>query len=111
MPENVESPLRHSLDVIDAMRRRTQLFGWVVVVVALAAYGHLAWVQRSHNVERILNASVLALTTLIAWVSFAVILIMMRMTRRILRAVELAVRDLPPPEGGAELAREPARPI
>jgi len=110
MPENVESPLRRSLDVIDAMRRRTQCLGWVVVAVALAAYGHLAWVQRSHDVERILNASVLALTALIAWVSFAVILIMMRMTRRILRAVELAGREIPSPEG-AELARKPARPI
>jgi len=95
MPEHEESPLRHSLDAIDALRRRTQLLGWVIVVVALTAYGRLAWIQRTHDVERILNASVLALTTLIAWVSFAVILIMMKMTRRILRAVELAVRDSP----------------
>jgi hypothetical protein len=110
MPDHVESPLRNSLDVIDAMRRRTQLLGWIVVAVALTAYAHLAWVQRTHNVERILNASVLALTTLVAWVSFAVILIMMKMTRRILRALDLALRDAPPPEG-AELARKPPRPI
>jgi hypothetical protein len=94
MPE--ESPLRNSLDVIDAMRRRTQVLGWVAVAVAIAAYAHLAWVQRTHDVERILNASVVALTTLIVWVSFAVILIVTRMTRRMLRAVELAMREPPP---------------
>lgn len=95
MPE--ESPLRRSLDVIDTMRRRTQILGWIVVAVAIAAYARLAWVQQTHDVERILNASVLALTTLIAWVSFAVILITTRMTRRILRAVELALGE--PPRG------------
>jgi hypothetical protein len=82
----------------------------VAVAVALGAYGHFAWVQRTHDVERILNASVLALTTLVVWVSFAVILNMMRMTRRILRAVELAGREIPSPEG-AELAGKPPRPI
>ena len=92
-----ESPLGRSLDMIDAMRRRTLILGWVVVAGAVAAYVHLAWVQRTHDVERILNASVLALTMLIAWVSFAVILIMMRMTRRILRAVALALGE--PPSG------------
>ena len=90
-----ESPLGRSLDTIDAMRRRTQILGWVVVAVAIAAYAHLAWVQRTHDVERILNASVLALTSLVAWVSFAVVLIMMRMTRRILRAVALALGEAP----------------
>jgi hypothetical protein len=93
MSQSMESSLRSSLEVIDAMRRRTQMLGWLVVAGALAAYGHLAWVQRTHDVERILNASVLALTALIAWVSFAVILIMMRMTRRILRAVDLAMKE------------------
>jgi integral membrane sensor domain MASE1 len=51
------------------------LTGWVVVVATLGMYARLAYLHRtSDNLERLLGASVTALTFLIAWAAFAIIL-------------------------------------
>ena len=88
-----DTALRKSLDAIDSMRRRIYVVGWLVVVLTLGAYAHLAWVERvSDNLERVLSAAVLAVTCLIAWATFAIVLVVVRMARRILHAIDLALK-------------------
>ena len=93
MSPETDTVLQKSLDAIDSMRRRTHAVGWLVVIFTLGAYAHLAYVQRvSDNLERLLSASVLAVTCLIAWATFAIVLIVIRMTKRVLRAIDLALK-------------------
>ncbi|MCM3876680.1 MAG: hypothetical protein NEA02_09710 [Thermoanaerobaculia bacterium] len=93
MSQESETALRKSFDAIDRIRRRVLMGGWLAVVVTLGAYAHLYYVSRtSHDVEKLVGASVTALTCLIAWAEFAVILIVIRMTTRILRAIDLALK-------------------
>ena len=93
MSSETDTALRKSLDAIDSMRRRIHGVGWLVVVLTFGAYAHLAWVQRvSDNLERVLSAAVLAVTCLVAWATFAVVLVVVRMARRILHAIDLASR-------------------
>ena len=92
MSQETETPLQKSLDTIDRMRRRVVMGGWVAVVVTLAAYGYFYHLlNTSHDLERLVSASLFALTCLIAWAEYAVILMVMKMTGRILRAIELAL--------------------
>ena len=85
--------LQKSLDGIDTLRRRVLLGGWLAVIMTLGVYARLAYFQRtSDDLGRILEASVTALTFLIAWATFAVILIVTRATKSILRAIELSSR-------------------
>lgn len=85
--------LRKSLNAIDTIRRRVVAGGWVAVVVTLGAYWYFYHVlQTSHDVGRLISTSLGALTCLVAWVGFAIILTVMRMTSRILRAIELALK-------------------
>ena len=92
MSQGEPTPLGRSLDVVDRIRQRVLAGGWLAVVVTLGAYGYAYHVFRtSDDVERLIGASFAALTCLIAWAEFAVILIVLRMTGRILRAIELAL--------------------
>ena len=94
MSPETDMALRKSLDAIDSMRRRIHLVGLLVVAGTLGAYGHLAWVQRvSDNLERLLSAAVLAMTCLVAWATFAIVLIVIRMAKRIVHAIDLALRE------------------
>ena len=96
MSQETDTALRKSLDAIDSMRRRIYMVGWLVVVSTLGAYAHLAYVQRvSDNPERLLSAAVLAVTCLIAWTTFATILVVVRMARRIVHAIDLALKGQP----------------
>lgn len=96
MSPETDMALRKSLDAIDSMRRRIHVAGWLVVVLTLGAYAHLAYVQRvSDDLERLLSASVFAVTCLIAWTAFATILVVIRMARRILHAIDLALNREP----------------
>ena len=93
MSPETDMALRKSLDAIDSMRRRIYGVGWFVVVSTLGAYAHLAYVQRvSDNPGRLLSAAVLAVTCLIAWATFAIVLVVIRMTKRILHAIDLALK-------------------
>jgi len=92
MSQETGNTLQTSLDMIDRIRRRVVTGGWLAVAVTLAAYGYFYYVlNTSHNLEKLVSASLLALTCLIAWAGYAVILMVMRMTSRILRAIELAL--------------------
>lgn len=91
MSQETDTALQKSLDAIDSMRRRIHGVGWLVVVLTLGAYAHLAYVQRvSDNLERLLGAAMFAITCLVAWATFAIVLVVVRMTRRVLRAIDLA---------------------
>lgn len=93
MSQETETALRKSLDAIDSIRRRVLVGGWLGVVVTLGAYAYFYYVLRtSDNVEHVISASLTAMTCLIAWVGFAIILIVVRMTMRILRAIDLALK-------------------
>jgi len=93
MSHDKEMALQKSLDAIDSFRKRVYAAGWVVVVGTLAMYGRLAYLHHtSHNLERLLSASVTALTFLIAWAAFAIILTITRTTKRILHAIEIFSR-------------------
>ena len=95
MTRNAEASLRESLDAIDGIRMRIFSGGWLAVAATLAAYWYLAYVQRTQSVERQLSAAVLALTCLIAWATFSISLVVLRMTKRIVRAIEVATRQSP----------------
>ena len=91
MTGETETPLQRSLDAIDHMRRRILTVGWLVVVATLAMYVRLAYLHRTtDNLEPLLGGSVAALTFLIAWATFAIVLTITRATKRILRAIELS---------------------
>ena len=90
MSQEAETSLRRALNVIDSIRRRVLVGGWVAVVVTLGAYAHFYYVQRRSGAPgRLVSASLSALTCLIAWGEFAGILIVVRMAMRILRAIDL----------------------
>lgn len=88
MSEDTENALRASLDGIDQLRRRMYVAGWLVVLAALGVYGRLAYLRRTtDDLEVLLSASVSALSFLIVWATFVLALVMIRMTKRILRAI------------------------
>jgi uncharacterized BrkB/YihY/UPF0761 family membrane protein len=92
MSHKNETTLQKSLDAIDSMRKRIYATGWIVVVATLAMYARLTYLHRTtDNLERLLGASVTALTFLIAWAAFAIILTVTRTTKRILRAIEISM--------------------
>lgn len=91
MSHETDMALKRSLDAIDSFRRRIYAAGWVVVVGTLAMYGRLAYLHRTtDDLERLLGGSVAALTFLMAWMTFAIVLTITRATKRILRAIELS---------------------
>ena len=93
MPQDTEETLRKSLDSIDGFRRRVFLGGWIVVAATFGAFYWLSHVLKtSNNPKQLLNAAVMSLAALIMWCTFSVIIIVIRMTRRILRAIEIAAR-------------------
>jgi hypothetical protein len=93
MSKETEPALRKTLDAIDGIRRRVLVGGWLAVVVTLGAYVYFYHVLRtSEDLGKIVSALLTALTCLIAWAEFAVILIVVRMTSKILRAIDLALK-------------------
>jgi len=93
MSQESEDILRRSLDVIDNIRRRILLAGYLTVLGTFGAFLWLSYVARtSDSLKRMLSAVVLALTCVIAWSTFALAIFIVRMTQRILRAIDLATR-------------------
>lgn len=86
-----EAVLRRSLDAIDGLRRRMMWAGWVAVALAILAFVWLDHVARTtESMRSLLMAAVLAITCVIAWSTFALAIFITRMTKRILRAIDLA---------------------
>ena len=86
--EHDETALRAALDAVDRIRRRMLIGGWLAVAITLGAYAWQAHVANTSNdLERVVMASVLALTCLIASGMYSVSIVVVRMTKRILRAI------------------------
>jgi len=99
MREESEVILRRSLEAIDGVRRRIVWSGYLAVAITFGAFLWLAHVARtSDNMKRLLMAAVLALTCVIAWSAFALAIFMVRMTKRILRAIDLATNNQQRPD-------------
>ena len=93
MSQELETPLRRSLHSIDAFRRRIAIAGWIVAAATFGAFYWLSHLMRtSDNPGELLNAAVLAIAFMIAWSTFPSVLCMIRMTKRILRAIEISTR-------------------
>src|SRR5262245_17313521 len=93
MSQEMDTPLRSALDSIDAFRRRIAIAGWIVAASTFGTFYWLSYVTRtSDSPKKLLNAAVLAIAFLIAWSTFATVLCMIRMTKRILRAIEIGAR-------------------
>jgi IS1 family transposase len=86
-----EAILRRSLDAIDGLRRRLLWTGYVAVAATILAFIWLDHVARtSESLRSLMMAAVLAITCVIAWSTYALAIFITRMTRRILRAIDLA---------------------
>jgi hypothetical protein len=83
--------LRRSLDAVDVIHRRVMWAAYLTVAGTFGAFFWLSHIARtSDNVNNLLMAAVLALTCVIAWSTFALAIFIVRMTKRILRAIDLA---------------------
>ena len=90
-PSQSETVLRESLDAVDRVRRRIMLAGYVAVAGTFAAFFWLDRVARTSNdIENVVMAAVLAITTVVGWSTFALAIFIGRMTKRVLRAIDLA---------------------
>jgi hypothetical protein len=90
MAQDSETALQKSLDAIDSFRKRMLAAGWVVAAVTFGMYARLVYLHRTtDNLEVLLSGSVTALSFLIAWAVFATTITVTRITKRILRAIEL----------------------
>ena len=88
-----EAVLRKSLDAIDRIRRRVMWAGYLAVAGTVGAFVWLDHIARTtDSIKSLLMAAVLALTCVIAWSTFALAIFIVRMMKRILRAIELAAR-------------------
>ena len=86
-----DSSLRHSLDAIDAARRKayaTFAVGWLATAIAAFWFAHV--LRSTNDLKVALSAAVVVLFFAILCAGYMVILHVTRMTRRILRAVEIA---------------------
>ena len=91
MDAQFDSPLRRSLDAIDAARRRayaTFAAGWVATAIAAFWFAHV--LRTANDFKAALSAAVVALFFAIMMAAYAVMLYVARMTKRILRAIEIA---------------------
>jgi hypothetical protein len=89
-----------ALDAINSFRKRIYAGGWVAVAVTFGVYFWLDHVARtSDNLKRVMLASVFALTCVIAWSTFALTIVFLRLTKRILRAIVIVSRDAKDSEG------------
>ena len=86
-----QAVLRQALESIDHIRQRMLWVGYVAVAATLGAFAWLDHVAKSNASERsVIMAAILALTCVIAWSTFALALLVTRMTKRIIRAIDLA---------------------
>ena len=91
MNDALDPAVRNVLEAMDRTHRRVVATGWLAVAISLGSYAWLAHVAASsQSVSRIVMAAVLALTSVVAWSTFALAVVVLRMGRRILRAIELA---------------------
>jgi len=92
MIDEAESPLGRALDAIDAARRRAMLTfaaSWLATFAALIWFTHV--LRTSESLKPALSAAVVALVFAIFLAAASVMLYISRMTKRVLRAIEVAI--------------------
>ena len=88
-----EAIMRASLAAIDGIRARITWGGYAAVAATLGAFWWLDHVaSTSTSTNRLVMAAVLAMTCVVAWSTFAMAIFVTRMTKRILRAIDLAAK-------------------
>lgn len=88
-----ETILRESLAAIDTIRGRITVGGYAAVAVILGAFWWLDHVARtSTSTTALVMAAVFAMTGVVAWSTFAMAIFITRMTKRVLRAIDLAAK-------------------
>jgi hypothetical protein len=92
MTDNNEEVLRRSLDAVDRHRNRLLIAVVVTAVLLLAAFVHGADAVHSGNTNRFLHAVMVVLGIWSALMTLVVVIQITTMTKRILRAIELASR-------------------
>jgi hypothetical protein len=92
MSQETENVLRKSLNAVDQHRRRlTWMFAIVGLTVAWEFY-HLAQVELTGDVPRMIFSAVLVLSFSILGLAVLIVFQLLIATKRILRAIELASR-------------------
>jgi hypothetical protein len=90
MTETNEEVLRRSLDAVDRHRIRLLLGVGVIAVVLIGAFIHGAEAVHSGNTNNFLHAIMVILVLWTAMLALVVVVQITVMTKRILRAIELA---------------------
>jgi uncharacterized membrane protein len=90
MADNNEEVLRRSLDAVDRHRNRLLIGVVVATVLLLFAFMHGADAVHSGNTNRLLHAVMIVLGIWMTILALVVVIQITVMTRRILRAIELA---------------------
>jgi hypothetical protein len=92
MTDNDEQVLRRSLDAIDRHRNRLVIATVVTGVLLLGGFIHGAQAVHSHDTNLFLHAVMIILGVWTTLMTLVVVLQITSMTKRILRAIELASR-------------------
>jgi len=92
MADNNEEVLRRSLDAVDRHRNRLLIGVVVTAMLLLGAFIHGAEAVHSGNTNRFLHAVMVVLGIWSVLMTLVVVIQITVMTKRILRAIELASR-------------------
>ena len=106
MTNDADTTLSRTLGAIDRVRRRTYAtfaFFWILTFAALLWFTHV--LRTTDNLKTALSAAVVALVFAIFLGAFAVMVHITRMTRRILRAIDLSAAEGPPAASGERSSR------
>ena len=90
MAENNEEVLRRSLDAVDRHRNRLLIGVVVTGILLLLAFMHGASAVHSGNTNQFLHAIMVILAVWTTMLALVVVIQITVMTKRILRAIELA---------------------
>ena len=96
MAQDENTILRQSLDAVDRHRRR-MFAGFTIVVIAMAiAQFRLGLAGTANDVPKMLTVVLVVLMLWISAMAIAIIVQLTKMTKMILRAIELATRPPAP---------------
>ena len=92
MTDNNEEILRRSLDAVDRTRTRLVIATVVTGILLLLGFFHGAQAVHSHDTNMFIHAVMIILAVWTTLMTLVVVLQITAMTKRILRAIELASR-------------------
>jgi len=92
MAQNENTILRQSLDAVDRHRRRMFAGFTIVVIVMAIAQFRLGLAGTANDVPKMLTVVLVVLMLWISAMAIAIIVQLTKMTKMILRAIELATR-------------------